>query len=219
MVVPQHLHLFSIVLFSLACSIDNIGVGVSYGSRRVHIPLASNALIGALNAGGNLLAMIVGEEINQHLNFDTATLIGASLIVVIGLTIFIKEIIALVKVGRAGAAACAMPAEVSGFAAFTFRALCGTLFSPVRYEGRVRLGEGLWLGIALTFTNLAGGVAAGLLGFDPGLTTFMVFVVSMVTISFGLRAGSFLGAHLIGDMAKPLAGALLIVIGIYECLG
>ncbi len=48
----QMLHLATILLLSLSSNLDNIGVGVSYGIRKVNIPFTSNLLIAVVTRGG-----------------------------------------------------------------------------------------------------------------------------------------------------------------------
>jgi putative Mn2+ efflux pump MntP len=45
-------------LIALSCNLDNVGVGISYGTRRIRLPLITNFYIALLTAFGTWLAMI-----------------------------------------------------------------------------------------------------------------------------------------------------------------
>ncbi len=47
-----NLHLLTILLLSFSSNLDNVGVGVSYGIRKINIPFTSNLLIAVVTRGG-----------------------------------------------------------------------------------------------------------------------------------------------------------------------
>lgn len=58
------MHWISIILIGIAANLDNLGIGLAYGVKRVKIPVLSNAVIAimsmivtfvAVTAGGRLL--------------------------------------------------------------------------------------------------------------------------------------------------------------------
>jgi putative Mn2+ efflux pump MntP len=50
-------------LIALSCNLDNVGVGISYGTRKIRLPLATNLYIALLTSAGTYAAMVLGEQV------------------------------------------------------------------------------------------------------------------------------------------------------------
>ncbi len=83
-------------------------------------------------------------------------------------------------------------------------------------SSRVGLKESLPLGLAVTLNNLVYGLAAGLMGLSPALTTCFVVTLSIFSLWLGLAVGCSLGYRWLGRLAGPASGLLLIFVGIYS---
>jgi len=214
------LHLLSILLFSISTSLDNLGTGVSYGLRKICIPFSLNLVIASANSGGTLLTMLFGRVISEALRPDIAGLIGALMLVAIGIWIFITGVrkkgfeTTLVP----GPSVETSPHEKT-FVAMLFAALDDPFAAGILCSGKVRLKEGAILAAALTLSNISTGIGAGLIGFNPAITTAAVFVCSVLAISLGMKIGRYSSAIMIKGLAEKAAGLLLIFIGVYELAG
>ncbi|MGE5542436.1 MAG: sporulation membrane protein YtaF, partial [Bacillota bacterium] len=51
----------SLLLLVLSCSLDNLVVGILYGTRGITVPFASNLLIAAITTGGTLICIVSGR--------------------------------------------------------------------------------------------------------------------------------------------------------------
>ena len=78
-------HLLTILLLAISCNLDNVGVGIAYAARGIGIPFASNLLIALITAGGTGLCIVFGQRIFQVLLSQGAILLGAALLVGMGL--------------------------------------------------------------------------------------------------------------------------------------
>ncbi len=63
-----NLHIISIFLLALSSNLDNVGVGTSYGTRRINIPFGSNLLIAFITTSGTYLSMTLGNVISNFIN-------------------------------------------------------------------------------------------------------------------------------------------------------
>ena len=86
-------------------------------------------------------------------------------------------------------------------------------------SGKVRIKEGAILAAALTLTNISTGAGAGLIGFNPGLTTAADFLCSILAVSLGMNIGRHSSAIMIKGIAEKASGLLLVFIGFYELTG
>ncbi len=210
--------LLVILLLSISTSLDNFGIGITYGVRRINIPFTSNLIIAGLNSAGNFVSMFFGESIYHIIDADRSKYLGALLIMGIGLWVIVKEII-LRRNHIITLDGCN-----SDDSEWNAKLLIGKIVSiyknpvvaDVDSSGDIGIKESLLLGLALTLSNIAGGVGAGMMGLDPVVTTIGVFIFSIITILVGMKVGRYWLARLFGNLTGPVAGVLLILISIYE---
>lgn len=83
-------------------------------------------------------------------------------------------------------------------------------------------GTGLWdwvaLAAALAVNNAGMGVAAGVSGIGPGWAAGANLVCTLAALSLGQALGDGLTGRLLGRLALPLSGALLVILGGWQVL-
>ncbi|OXM17032.1 manganese efflux pump [Paenibacillus herberti] len=77
-------HLYPLLLLSFAVSVDGFGVGVTYGLRRIRIPLLSVLIISGCSGVVILLSMNLGAWLTEFVSPEGAKLIGALILICIG---------------------------------------------------------------------------------------------------------------------------------------
>ena len=213
----QTSHLLTILLLAISCNLDNVGVGIAYGARGIGIPLASNLLIALITAGGTGLCIVFGHRIFQVLPSQGAVLLGAALLIGMGVWVIRQEI-----GGRSSQDQEAPPsADTKDLAKKPLLQrmsliLKNPLLADRDSSGHIDLKESLLLSLALMLNNLPNGVGAGLLGLSTLLTTLMVGLLSVLTFWLGIGLGRSLGIRWLGRHAGTVSGLLLIVIGLAE---
>ena len=78
------IHLFSLLLLAFAVSLDGFGVGVTYGMRRIRIPLLSICIIAFCTGIVVWLSMGIGTMLIGYMPPLAAKSIGAGLLMIIG---------------------------------------------------------------------------------------------------------------------------------------
>lgn len=76
--------LFSLVLLAFALSLDSFGVGITYGLRKMKIPLLSILIISLCSGVVICISMQVGVLLSQVVSPDAASVIGAVILVLMG---------------------------------------------------------------------------------------------------------------------------------------
>jgi putative sporulation protein YtaF len=212
----QTSQLVAIVVLAISCNLDNVGVGLAYGTRGIGIPLTSNLLIALVTAAGTGLCIAFGHQVFHFLPAEVAVLLGAVLLIGMGLWVIRQEI---GGPGRQGHVAHA-GAELAQKS--LWRRLLLLLENPSLADrdssGHIDLRESLLLSLALMLNNLPNGVGAGLLGLSLWFTTVMVGLLSVLTFWLGIGLGRSLGIRWLGRHANALSGLLLIVIGLAEII-
>jgi len=222
----KELHLLSILFLAVSSSLDNFGTGVSYGLRNICIPLSLNLIIASFNSSGTLFSMLFGTMLSGFLQPVTAGYIGASLLIGIGLWIIITE---FRKKGPEMSPSSTPPEKPPAYRTGkpvvdkTFFSMIASILNDpfaagILCTGKVTMKEGALLAAALTLTNLSTGIGAGMIGFNPAITTVAVFACSILAVSTGMKVGRYSSAILIKGIAGKAAGLLLLFIGFYELL-
>jgi putative sporulation protein YtaF len=213
----QPLHVLSILLLAISSNLDNVGVGTAYGTRKISIPFSSNIVIALITSTGTWLSMLVGTNIGMLMDTRLAGYLGASIIIAVGVWIFSKETGIFPKKRSSGQGVAHHEQYISGEHVFKkiYIILNNPFAADMDFSGHISLKEGVLLGFALTLNNLANGVGAGMIWLDPALTTLFVGIFSIITIWIGIAMG-YSGAHWLGNLAGPVSGLLLILIGIIE---
>jgi putative sporulation protein YtaF len=210
-----HTSILPILLIAVSSNLDNIGVGTSYGVRKINIPIASNLLIAVVTATGTFLSVILGQSVYLFISKEMAGLLGGGIIVVAGLWVVFQERF-MHRVQEPSQAEPIVKARCSNYG---FRHIVQILDNPIvadwDFSGHIDRKEALALALALTINNIPNGVGAGMLGLNVYALTAVVFVVSIITIWLGIYLGK-LGMRWMGRFTGVLGGVLLICVGFYE---
>jgi len=189
-----------VILFAISSNIDNIGVAAAYGIRKVRIGFQINLLIACTTSLLTYLAIILGNKLESLLPEVIGRYAGPLVIIAIGIWMIIQ--------GRA-----CYPDKPN----MKFILPKGSDPEDAHLDEGVGWKEGGLLAAALSINNTAGGVGMGLSGFNPVLTTALVFIFSIVSIIAGWTSGRK-AAFLTGDKGELVAGAMLIIIAVAEML-
>ncbi|GIP31574.1 sporulation membrane protein YtaF [Paenibacillus sp. J2TS4] len=186
-----------IAALTFSSSIDNLGVGLSYGIRNIRISLLSNLLIAVICFLFSVCGIYFGLWISQILPGILPVVLGSFILVIIGIRIM------LLAVPRKDQAS-KNKAEAEGRAAS----------APSQSIGFI---ESIVLGVALSANALTNGVGAGLLGFSPLLISILAAVGSFVTVwagvAFGVRLTHVrIGRFTIGQFGTLISGFLLLLV-------
>jgi putative sporulation protein YtaF len=206
----------SVVLLAISSNLDNLGVGISYGMRKVRIPWQSNLLIAFITSTGTLLSMTFGSLMSYAMDPAVASTVGAFIIMGAGVwVIFLDR-----YQGRAGRERNGPVSiyDVPQSIARIFSFLKEPLRADLDASGTISLYEGTLLGLALTINNVSSGIGAGMAGVNAVATAVLVLILSLIMLSGGIVLGSSYAARWLGDKAGLVGGLLLIMIGIFECL-
>ncbi|GMK39028.1 putative membrane protein YtaF [Paenibacillus sp. CCS19] len=231
-------HLASLLLLSFAVSLDGFGVGVTYGLRRIRIPIISVIIIACCSGIVIWLSMAVGGFITDYLSPVVARIIGASILIAIGVW-------ALLQLKRSRerdraqetegesdsipeAAIVSVESEYDAASGKTLVSLelkqLGIVIQILRKpqvadvdkSGSISASEAVLLGVALSFDAFGAGLGAAMIGLHPTVTAVAIALSSAVFLVAGMRVG-FKYAGWRGMQAlSALPGMMLIVMGIIK---
>ena len=190
------MQLFSVLLFAVSCNFDNLAVGFNYGAKKIHIPLPSVLLIGAVTFAGTLLSMEAGKKLIPLFPEGFARIVGSSVILLMGgygMLCYVKKRL------RSG------------------RSREREKQNAVPPSGReLRLRESAALGTALAVNNIGLGAGASISGLGTGAACAASLGIGILFLILGNRAGSRWLSDRIGEYAEPISAAIMIRRGICE---
>lgn len=193
---------FSIMLFAVSSNLDNLIIGVSYGIKKIRIPLLSNLVIAFMAFAGTLLSMLCGEHITKWLPAGAANAIGSILLIGIGLS-------GLIQYGYNRRRR--KPDDVQW-----------PIHAPEKYDKNsdktLELKETVSLGAALTVNNIGLGVGASMSGLSVWKTAAVSSFFCIALMLLGNCIGKRCASKRFEKYSEIISGVIIILLGIFELL-
>jgi putative sporulation protein YtaF len=200
-------HFLAILGIALANNLDNTGVGMAFGMARIRLPSLMNLWIALVTFVITGLAVACGGRIAAFLSLPLAHALGGALLCAIGGWMVLTSLRS--QNGEMEEADPGGPVSLH-------RILTDPTSADQNRSHDIDLREATVLGVALSLNNLGGGFSAGLVHLSALWTALFSAVISFLVLWFGGWAGYRLGVTRVGKHAQTIAGALLLLIGLYE---
>lgn len=225
----------SMIAFAVALSFDGFAVGVSYGVRRISIPVLSLLVISLTSATAMGVSMLMGHLVSSLLSVELAEKVGAVILIGVGCWVLVQTWIQRkekgevtgerVGPGETGELEAASPEEypVLKIRIRTLGLVIQILKEPHKADwdrsGTISIQEAILLGIALAMDALGAGFGAAMAGFKPLMTPVVVGVVKFILVSSGEYLGRNYAAKWLNGRAALLPGGVLVVLGLIQIVG
>ncbi|MCP1306148.1 sporulation membrane protein YtaF [Paenibacillus tyrfis] len=199
-----------IVGFAVSSSLDNLGVGISYGIRRIRVGVLSNLIIAMICFLFSETGILFGQWLSEVLPGILPVVVGAFVLTVIGLRIV------LLAMPRKPSMTPEVKEDRSDGPS-----LKGLLQHPEKADkdqsGSIGIGESVVLGVALSANAVTNGLSAGLMNLSPLAISLTAAQGSFITIWVGVAigrkvAGVRIGAFTLGQFGTLISGVILLVI-------
>lgn len=191
----------SAILFSLAANLDNIVIGLAYGTKQIRVSTAVRLFIALITGIGTIASLALGGWLAGLFPPKLAAHLGSGVLVFLGTYFIVRSGL---QTHRERLLAAKGMEEMELYAKRSDRDNSGDI------NGR----EAFAVGLSLTLNNFGAGIAASAAGASLFLTTIVTFVFSFLLLTLGL----FLGAHVLGRFlgryAPFVSGLLLTVQGL-----
>ncbi|HBT71062.1 MAG TPA: sporulation membrane protein YtaF [Lysinibacillus sp.] len=195
-----------ILAFTLSSSIDNLGVGLSYGIRKIHVSFGKNLLIAIICFVMSMGGITFGVWLSTILPGMLPVIFGALLLFIIGI-----RIILLAKPRKNEPSKEALQPK-NGQSIFK-----NPEEADFNKSDEIGWGESTLLGIALSANALTNGVGAGLLGLSPVVISLTAAIGSFITVWAGVKLGSKVAdvqvsSFTIGQFGTVISGLLMLLL-------
>jgi len=217
----------SLLLLAFAVSLDGFGVGMTYGVRKIKIPVTSVAIISICSGLIILLSMLVGVAMAQWIPPQGASALGAFILIGIGLWALIQFIRGggEEQVGSASGAETGTEDQAVGtpvlklelkIFGFIIQILRTPSAADLDRSGTISAGEAFFLGAALSLDAFGAGIGAALVGFPPLLTAILIAASSGLFLWSGTKVGFWASRWPWVKQLSMLPGIILIAMGIFK---
>lgn len=233
-------HVASLLVLAFAVSLDGFGVGVTYGLRRIRIPLMSVFIIACCSGLIIYMSMQVGGWLTGFLSEFVARLIGACVLILIGGWALLQlkrgkqndeanetaevsvqgsaeRAEAKTRSGEIASAALVLMVELKRLG-LVIQILRAPQAADVDKSGTISASEAVMLGVALSLDAFGAGLGAALIGLPSLLTSLTIAAASAIFLVGGIRFGFRFSAWRGMQTLSLLPGILLIMMGIMKLL-
>ena len=198
----------SALLYSLSSNLDNLVIGIAYGVKKIKIGLISNLIIATVTSIGTLISMSVGKFISGFLPTSLTNMLGAVIIMLLGLYFLIQSILKLITKSYSNSLALKNVDEIMDYAEKSDSDNSGTL----------NIKEAFVVSLGLMLNNLGTGLAASITGVNVSITVICTFILSIALLMLGKSIGHNILGSICGKYAPLISGVLLIILGIFELI-
>ena len=195
----------SALLYSLSSNLDNLVIGIAYGVKKIKIGITPNLIIATVTSIGTLISMSVGKFISGFLPTSLTNMLGAVIIMLLGLYFLIQSILKLIPKSYSNSLALN---EIMDYAEKSDSDNSGTL----------NIKEAFVVSLGLMLNNLGTGLAASITGVNVSITVICTFILSIALLMLGKSIGHNVLGSICGKYAPLISGVLLIILGIFELI-
>lgn len=216
--------LLSLLLLALALSLDGFGVGVTYGLRKMRIPLLSILIISLCSGVVIGLSMQVGVLLAQVVSPKAASVVGAVILVFMGCWSLFQMLTQKEKEDPQPVLAKIRPEKPAVFSlelrhlGIVIQILRTPSSADMDKSGSISSMEAMVLGIALSLDAFGAGLGAALLGFQPLWTSIAIALFSGTFLVMGMKTGFRFAESYWMRHAAVLPALMLILMGIMKLL-
>ncbi len=185
-------------LCAFSSSLDSLAVSISYGSKKISLPISAIIIVSFVSTIGTFLAMKFGQIIIMHSGENVVSLIGSLILICLGVYFVYDSVITK---------------DIS-----IKELLDDPLIADYNKSGVIDANEAFFLASALTINNIGVGVASSIAGLDIILTTVFTFIITVLSLKIGYVIGERYFNNYLGNYAQVVSGLIIIGIGLFKII-
>ena len=197
---------FPLFLLAFAVSLDSFGVGLTYGLRKIRIPLRSIFIIACCSAAMIFLATGVAHSIMWFMSPRLAEGLGGFILIALGTW-------ALYQCSATKVKKRSRTLDLKRFGLVT-QILRKPATADMDRSGIISATEALILGVALSLDAFGAGMGAALMGYPPWLSAVLMGTMSSLFVYLGMKFGSMFSSARWINQFSYWPGIILITFGL-----
>lgn len=207
--------LLSLLLLGIAVSLDSFTVGLTYGMRKVTIPVKSFVIIFACTFIVLLTAMGIGSIIELFISYEAAERVGGIILITIGIWVLYQFLTSQDTSEQRKSTIKIVDLEIKRLG-LIIKILKKPTEADFDRSGTIGSTEALFLGLALSLDSFGAGIGAALIDLPPVLFSIVVTVSSVIFVIAGINIGLIFRNMNWVKKLTFLPGIALILIGLFK---
>ncbi|MCA1025217.1 MULTISPECIES: sporulation membrane protein YtaF [Cytobacillus] len=209
--------MMTLIILAIAVSLDSFSVGLTYGLRKMKIPIKSILIIACCSAFTLLISMGIGHTIAKFISPAFANSIGGIILIVLGAWVLYQFFRPEKEKDKD-----ALPHEkiLLNFEIKSLGVVINILRKPmvadIDKSGTITGIEAFLLGFALSLDAFGAGIGAAMLGYSPYYLAICVAVMSSLFVFGGMSIGSIFSKSQWMQRCSFIPGLILIILGIWK---
>ena len=210
-------HIASILLLALAVSLDSCGVGMTYGMRKVFIPIRSILIIAGCSALSLACGMLMGSLSEQLMAHSLTAKLGGFILLALGIW-------TLSSYFKRDEEHCPIMDEKTLFQmeiksiGLVIHILKKPLSADFDKSGTITGLEAFFLGLALSLDGFGAGIGAGILHYPLLIQVVLCLCMSVLLMLLGIKAGKYLQDSIMAKVFSVIPGLVLIILGLTKII-
>ncbi|WP_088071887.1 sporulation membrane protein YtaF [Gottfriedia luciferensis] len=208
----------TVLFLAFSSSIDNFGVGITYGIRGIKVGLLANLIISVIAFVFSEVGIISGQYISKVFPGTLSNIIGAFFLLIIGLRIVLLTIPRKNKI---------VLENKNNDEESVSNMVTDYLSSPEKADvdksGDISSFEAIILGTAVSMNALTNGLGVGLIGLSPFAISISASIFSFLAIWLGVISGKKvanvkIGGWSLGQFSSIISGIILVMIALHNLI-
>ncbi|SFX59288.1 putative sporulation protein YtaF [Thermoactinomyces sp. DSM 45891] len=213
-------HIWTMIGVAFAVSLDSFSAGVTYGLRRIRIPISSILIIAGCSGLSIFLTMLIGDQISAWLSPQMEKWIGATILILLGgWTLFHYLTRNEQDNGPEDEVLVAQAIDPKIWIwelpkwGLVIQVLKKPTTADIDHSGSINATEAILLGMALSLDSLGAGLGVALLGYSPFVVLGLITLMCGMFLHIGMWIGFRFQYNRFSSVVSYLPGILLIVLG------
>ncbi len=204
---------YYILLLGFAVSIDGFIAGIAYGLKNIHIPITSLSIICMTTILCTAIAMESAYLLGTLINTQLAVLIGAFLLIIIGLFSLFQEYLTKESKSYISDGTMPPPKVTISVGRLVINIMANAEIADVDHSKRINTLESLLLGLALGIDNMIATFAVSLMEDLPLYTPMTMGFIQIIVIYAGIYLSNRFFSLKFKRHFPYLPGLILILLG------
>ncbi len=203
------------ILIAGAMCIDALGLGITYGIKKIRIPLTSILIINVISTCILGLSMMLGYGAKHFISQTLASTISCTILIIIGLFFMMEGYIKYLAQNRKASNCNLLKIRVPRLSIIIDIAWDFTK-ADMDISGDISVKESIFLGMILALDSLAVGFGIALSEMNLYIFLALVFCMNMVSIFLGLLLGKKIDNYRANLKTSLLPGFIIFFMGILK---
>lgn len=195
-------------ILMISLSIDALGIGVTYGIRKIKMPFASKAIIFAISWLIFFVAQALGGALASILSPTVARIIGAVMLFLIGVWVIAQNFFE--------------DKPCISFKIKPLKIMVNIIRIPesgdIDKSKSIDAMEALYIGFAMSIDSAGAGIGCAAMGLGFTLLPLLVAITQTVFMCCGLFLGKKLQAGIKSSVWSMFSGILMVLISVWRLI-